>query len=100
MTASDRWEKPVVRIALLLCVLSFLLMIYAGYKYRSSNTDEKIQEEAEEDAHNKAGDTLENVSGELNSTGFLTEGIANNPGSGKLKNDDSVIEKCLRGNAG
>jgi hypothetical protein len=94
MAASDRWEKPVVRIALLLCLLSFLLMAYAGYEYKSNNTDDKILEGAQKDAQNEAGSALENISRELNSTRLFTKGVAIDLSSGKL--NDSTLDKYLR----
>jgi hypothetical protein len=95
MTASDRWGKPVVRIAFLFCLLSFLLMVQAGYEYKNSKMDELILEEAKEDAHDKAEGALKNISGELNSTSLLAEGIAKDIRSGELNNDSMVTKRIL-----
>ena len=94
MAASDRWGKPVVRIASLLCLLSFLAMVYAGYEYKSNNTDDKILERAQKDAQNEAGYALESISSELNSTRLFTKEVAQNLSSGKL--NDSTLDKYLR----
>ena len=94
MAESDRWKKPVVLVALLLCLLSFFLMVYAGYEY-SNNTDEKILEEAKKEANTTAQGASENISSELNNTSILAEGIAKDLQSGKLKND-SMIETRIR----
>ncbi|MDD4249576.1 MAG: cache domain-containing protein, partial [Methanosarcina sp.] len=93
MTASDSWGKPIVRIALLLCVLSFLLMVYAGYEY-SNNTDDKILECAGEEANKTACNASKNISSELNSTRLFTTGVAQNLSSGKL--NDSTLDKYFR----
>jgi len=95
MTASDRWGKPVVRIAFLLCILSFLLMVHAGYEYKNSKTDELILEDAKVDAHNKAEGALKNISGELNSTSLLVEGIAKDIRSEELNNDPMITKRIL-----
>lgn len=94
MTASNSWGKTVVHTALILCLISFLLTVYAGYEYYSNNTDDKILEKTKEDAHNKANVVLENISSELNSTSLLADGIAKELHSGELKND-SIIRKHI-----
>lgn len=95
MTASNRWRKPLIYIALLLCLLSLLLVIWVGYDYKTSNTNEKIQINAEDKAHNLATSSLMDISNELYNTSLHGKGIAKDLSYGKLKND-SAIEKCLR----
>lgn len=95
MTASNSWGKTVVYTALILCLISFLLTIHAGYEYYSNNTDDKILEKTKVDAYNKASVVLENISSELNSTSLLTEGIAKELRSGELKNDSIIRQHIL-----
>jgi hypothetical protein len=53
MTDLDKRKKQTVCIALLFCLLSFLLRIHFGYEYKSSKTNEIILAEAKEDALQK-----------------------------------------------
>jgi hypothetical protein len=94
MTEPDKWRKRVIHIALLLSVLSFFLMIYTGYEYKTSKTDEIILEKAKEDAHNKAENALEDISWEFNSTRLFTKGVAEKLSSGKL--NDSTLDRYLQ----
>jgi TRAP-type C4-dicarboxylate transport system permease small subunit len=50
MTDLDKRKKRTICIALILCLLSFLLLIHLGYEYKSSKTNEIIQEDAKKDA--------------------------------------------------
>lgn len=94
--ASESWGKPAVRIALLLCVLSFLLMIFSGFEY-SNYTDDKILYDAKENANNTTRNARVDISNKLNSTSSLAEGIADNLSSGKLDNSTSpTLEEYLR----
>ena len=53
MTDLDKRKKQTICIALLFCLLSFLLLIHFGYEYKSSKTNEIIQEDAKKDALQK-----------------------------------------------
>jgi uncharacterized protein YbaA (DUF1428 family) len=92
MTTSDKWRKPLIHLALVLCLLSFFLLIWAWYDYKTSNTDEIILEKAKEDAYKEANDTRDNISKELDSTSYVVEGIAKDLSAGKL-NDSSIAER-------
>ena len=83
------------RIGALLCLLSFLLLAYAGYEYKSSKTNEVILEEAKEDALQKADSATKKINSELNSTSSLAEGVAKDLSSGKLKDDSMLRERLL-----
>lgn len=92
------WNKRrniAVCIASLLCLLSFLLLVYVGNEYKSSKTNEIILEEAKEDAKQKADYALKDIYGDLNSTSSLTEGVAKDLSSGKLKDDSMLRERLL-----
>ncbi len=54
MTSSDKHRKQAICIASLFCLLSFLLLTYFGYEYKSSKTNEIILAEAKENALKKA----------------------------------------------
>jgi len=69
-------------------------MVYAGYEYKSNNTDDKILERAGEEANKTACNASKNISSELNSTRLFTKGVARNLSSGKL--NDSTLDKYLR----
>lgn len=97
--ASDGWGKPVVRIALILCVLSLILVVWCGYDFITNKTNETILEEAQEDARNESCLALKNISDDLNSTNLVinktANKIANDLNSGKMKSN-SAIEKRLQ----
>jgi hypothetical protein len=95
MTDSDKRRNQAVCIALLLCLLSFLLLIYVGYDYKSSKTNEIILAEAKEDALKKAESAIKKVSIGLNSTSSLADGVAQDLSSGKLKNDSILRERLV-----
>ncbi len=95
MTASNSWRKTVVYTALILCLVSFLLTLHAGYEYYRNNTDDKILEKTKGNAYNKSNVVLENISGELNSTSLLADGIAKELHSGELKNDSIIRQHIL-----
>ncbi len=90
MTDSDKRRKQAICIASLLCLLSFFLLIYVGYEYKSSKTNEIILAEAKEDALQKADFAIEKVSVELSSTSSLADVVATDISSGKLKNDSML----------
>jgi len=50
MTDLDKRKKQTVCIALLLCLLSFLLLLPFGYEYKSSKTNKIILGDAKKDA--------------------------------------------------
>ena len=95
MTDSNKRRKQAVCIASLLCLLSFLLLIYVGYEYKSSKTNDIILAEAKEDALQKAESATKKVSIGLNSTSSLADGVAKDLSSGKLKNDSMLRERLL-----
>lgn len=95
VTLSDRWEKTVVRIALILCVLSFLLTIYTLYEY-GNNTNDRVLEKTNEEANRTAQEAAKKISNELNITCCIAEGISSDLNSGELEINDSIIEKRLR----
>ena len=95
MTDLDKRQKQTVCVALLLCLLSFLLLIHFGYEYKSSKTNEKIQEEERKDALQKADSAIKNINMGLNFTSSLADGIATDLSSGKLKNDSMVKDRLL-----
>ena len=61
----------------------------------ASNTDDKILEKTKGNAYNKSNVVLENISGELNSTSLLADGIAKELHSGELKNDSIIRQHIL-----
>ncbi len=95
MTDLDKRQKQTVCIALLLCLLSFLLLIHFGYEYKSSKTNEMIKEDARKDALQKADSAIKNINMGLNFTSSLADGVATDLSSGKLKNDSMVKERLL-----
>jgi len=95
MASSNRYRRQAVCIALLLCLLSFLLLVQAVYEYKSSKTDEIILEEAKEDAHNQAQFALKTIVKDLDSTRLLAEEISKDLSSGKLNNDSMLRERLL-----
>ena len=95
MTDLDKRKKQTVFIALLLCLLSFLLLIHFGYEYKSSKTNEIIQEYARKDALQKADSAIKNINMGLNFTSSLADGVATDLSSGKLKNDSMVKDRLL-----
>lgn len=95
MTVSDKRRKQAVHIASLLCLLSFLLLAYVGYEYKSSKTNEVIMEEAKGDALQKADSAIKSVNDKVNSSNSLVEGIAKDLSSGKLKDDSMLRERLL-----
>ena len=93
--SKNKHRKIVVCIASLLCLLSFLLLTHVVYEYKSSKTDKIILEEAKEDAQQKADHAIKNIHGGLNDTNVLTEGIAKDLSSGKLKDNSMLKERLL-----
>jgi hypothetical protein len=91
----DKRQKQTVCIAFLLCLLSFLLLIHFGYEYKSSKTNEMIQEDARKDALQKADSAIKNINLGLNFTSTLADGVAKDLSFGKLKNDSMVKERLL-----
>jgi len=53
MTSSDKYRTQAICIASLFWLLSFLLLVHLGYEYKSSKTNEIIQEDAKKDALQK-----------------------------------------------
>ena len=94
-TITDENRKIVIYIASLLCLLSFLLLVHVGYEYKSSKTDEIILEEAKKDAQQQADSAIKDIYSDLNSTSSLTEGIAKDLSSGKLKDESMLRERLL-----
>jgi len=95
MTDLDKRQKQTVCFALLLCLLSFLILIHYGYEYKSSKTNEIIQEDAKKDALQKADSAIKNINIGLNFSSTLADGVAQDLSSGKLKNDSTVKERLL-----
>lgn len=95
MASFNGCGRKAVCIALILCLLSFLLLVQAVYEYKSSKTDEIILEEAKEDAHNQAHFALKTIVEDLDSTRFLAEEISKDLSSGKLKDDFTLRERLL-----
>ena len=95
MNDLDKRQKQTVCIAFLLCLLSFLLLIHFGYEYKSSKTNEMIQEDTRKDALQKADSSIKNINMGLNFTSTLADGVAKDLSSGKLKNDSMVKERLL-----
>ena len=95
MTDSDKRRKQAVCIASLLCLLSFLLLVYVGYEYKSSKTNEVIMEKAKEDALQKADSAIKRVNDRVNSSNSLAEGLAKDLSSGKLNDDSMLRERIL-----
>ncbi len=91
----DKRKKQTVCIALLLCLLSFLLLVHLGYEYKSSKTNEIIQEDAKKDALQKADSAIKNINMGLNFTSTLADTVAKDLSSGKLKNDSMLKERLL-----
>ena len=79
----DKRQKQTVCIAFLLCLLSFLLLIHFGYEYKSSKTNEMIQEDARKDALQKADSAIKNINLGLNFTSTLADGVAKDLSFGK-----------------
>ncbi|HEY3361577.1 MAG TPA: cache domain-containing protein [Methanosarcina sp.] len=94
-TIEDENRKIVIYIASLLCLLSFLLLLHIGYEYKSSKTDEIILEEAKKDAQQQADFAVKHIYSDINSTSSLTEEIAKDLSSGKLKDDSMLRERLL-----
>ncbi len=61
MTELNKYRKQIVCIASLLFLLSFLLLIYLGYEYKSSKTNEIIFEDAKKDALQKAKSAIKSI---------------------------------------
>jgi uncharacterized protein YacL len=71
----------------LLCLISFLLLIYVGYEYKSSKTNEIIHGRCKERCAPKSQVCHKKINLEVNSTSSLADGVAKDLSSGKLGND-------------
>ena len=95
MTELNRHQRQVICITLLLCLLSFLLLVKVLYEYKSSNTNEIILDKAKEDSRQKAEFAIKKIEEELNSTSLLAEGVTKDLSFGKLKNDSMIQERLM-----
>jgi hypothetical protein len=95
MSESNKIRKQIICIASLFCLLRFLLLVHIGYEYKSSYPNEIIQEGGKEDALQKADSVIKIVNIGINSTTHLTDEVAKDLSSGKLKNDSILQERLL-----
>lgn len=88
MLNPDDNENLVFRILLLLCVTSFILVLFFGHAYVSSPS--QMLESAKSNARVQAGDASGQIDLELNKLKPISESIANDLTSGELEKKETV----------